>query len=118
MLSDLAYQNCMDFLEMIEYDEADEPLRQIKDKNDIWYFIEPTQILVQRRRCNDQDIYITLGCECAWEREHGLQFVFRQGKRLTRISTIDGHLTEADAYGISDEMDELLSQFNRDYPPV
>lgn len=50
-------------------------------------------------------------CECDWEEEHGLQLVFRQGKKLTRISDQDGHLTEADAYDKPDEEDELLSKF-------
>lgn len=38
--------------------------------------------------------------------------MFRQGKKLTRISDQDGHLTEADAYDKPDEEDELLSHYN------
>ena len=110
-ISEHAYKNCMDFLEAIEFDEADEPLRQIKDKNEIWNFIQPSGISVDRRHRNDKDIYVAVECNCDWEREHGLQFVFRQGKKLTRISAIDGHLTDADAYGIPDEKDILLSKF-------
>jgi len=52
-----------------------------------------------------------VACECDWEPEHGLQLVFRQGRKLTRISAQDGHLTEADAYDKPDEEDELLSKF-------
>lgn len=110
-ISELAYKNCMDFLEAVEFDEADEPLRQIKDKNDIWKFIYPNGIYLKRRHRNDKDIYVVVDCECDWEQEHGLQLVFRQGKRLTRISDIDGHLTSADAYNMPDEKDELLSKF-------
>ncbi|MBW8360603.1 MAG: hypothetical protein K0M56_00285 [Kaistella sp.] len=110
-ISELAYRNCMDFLEDIEFDETDAPLRQITDKNDIWNHIHPTEIYVARRPYNEQDIYIQVACECDWEQEHGLQLVFRQGKKLTRISDQDGHLTEADAYNKPDEEDELLSQF-------
>lgn len=50
-------------------------------------------------------------CNCDWEYEHGLQFVFRQGRVLTRVSAEDGHLTEADAYDKPDSKDKLLSQF-------
>ena len=110
-ISGLAYKNCTDFLDIVEPDEADEPLRQIEDINDIWDFIYPTGIYVARRHHRDKDIYITIACNCEWEREHGFQLVFRQGKKLTRVSDEDGHLTKSDAFGITDEEDELLSQF-------
>lgn len=111
-ISDLAYRNCKDFLDAVDFDEADQPLRQIKDYNEIWNFIHPTEIYVTRRPYKEHDVYLMLACECDWEQEHGLQLVFRQGKQLTRISDQDGHLTEADAYGKPDEEDELLSNYN------
>ncbi len=111
LISDLAYKNCLDFLEEVEFDEADESLRQIKAPNEIWNFIQPTEIYIARRPYQEQDIYVQVACACEWEQEHGLQLVFRQGKKLTRISDQDGHLTEADAYDIPDEDDELLSRF-------
>ena len=113
-LSELAYQNCMEFLNAIDYDEADKPLWDVKDKSEIWNFIYPQDIYVSRRHRRDEDIYINLSCECEWEQEHGLQLVFRQGKKLTRISDQDGHITEADAYDKPDEEDELLSQFENE----
>ncbi len=111
LISDLAYKNSIDFLDAVEYAEVDEPLRQIKNKNEIWKFIQPTEIYVTRRPYKEQDIYVQIACECDWEQEHGLQLVFRQGKKLTRISEQDGHLTEADAYDKPDKEDELLSRF-------
>ena len=110
-ISELAYKNCMDFLDMVDFDEEDEPLRQIKNHNEIWNFIYPTEIYISRRSYKEKDIYVQVCCNCDWEQEHGLQFVFRQGKKLTRISDQDGHLTEADAYAKPDEEDELLSKF-------
>jgi len=77
----------------------------------IWNFVYPSEIYVSRRQHNDKDIYIILACECEWEREHGLQLALRQGKKLTRVSDQDGHLTEADAYDKSDSEDSLLSAF-------
>jgi hypothetical protein len=112
-ISELAYNNCMEFLDAVEFDEADEPLRQIKNKNEIWNFIQPTEIYVTRRPYKERDVYVQIACECDWEQEHGLQLVFRQGKKLTRISEQDGHLTEADAFGKPDSKDKLLSQFNQ-----
>ena len=111
LISDLAYKNCMDFLDAVEFNEADEPLRQIKNHNEIWKYIQPTEIYITRRPYKEQDIYVQIACECDWEQEHGLQLVFRQGKKLTRISDQDGHLTEADAYDKLDEENELLSRF-------
>lgn len=109
--SNLIYQNCMDFLNAIGYDEMDQPLWNIKDKNEIWNFVDPNEIFISRRHRRDEDIYINITCECEWEQEHGLQLVFRKGKQLTRVSSQDGHITEADAYGKPDEKDELLSKF-------
>jgi hypothetical protein len=110
-ITDLVYKNCFDFLNETGYDEADEPLRQIKNKNEIWNFVYPNKIYVKRRHRRDKDIYVTIDCECAWEQEHGLSLVYRQGKQLARISAFDGHLTEADAYDKPDSEDELLSKF-------
>lgn len=110
-ISEYVYKNCTDTLEAVGFDNVDESLRQIKSKNEIWKFIQPTEIYITRRPYNEQDIYVQIACECDWEQEHGLQLIFRQGKKLTRISEQDGHLTEADAYDKPDEEDELLSMF-------
>jgi hypothetical protein len=101
----------MYFLDAVDFDRADEPLRQITGKNQIWNFIYPTQIYVTRRPYQAPDMYVQIACECDWEQEHGLQFVFKEGKKITRISDQDGHLKEADAYGKPDEEGELLSKF-------
>jgi hypothetical protein len=110
-ISEMAYKNCMAFLAEISFDEYDEPLRQIIDHHDIWNFIYPTKIYITRRPYMQPDMYVQVACECYWEQEHGLQLVFKLGKKLTRISEQDGHLTEADAYGKTDQEDELLSKF-------
>jgi hypothetical protein len=106
------YKNCIDFLEDVGYDEVDETLRDMKDENEIWKFVHPSEIYVSRRPYKEHDIYVQIACSCDWEQEHGLQLVFRQGLKLTRVSDQDGHVTEADAYGKPDEEDELLSAFN------
>ena len=110
-ISELAYKNCTEFLDAVGFDEADDKLRNIKDKHEIWKFIHPSEIYLTRRPFKEKDVYVFIACECEWEQEHGLQLVFRQGKKLTRISDQDGHLTEADAYDKPDEEDELLSKF-------
>ena len=110
-ISHLIFKNCREFLEAVGFDEADQALRDINDENEIWRFVHPSEIYVTRRPYKDQDMYVQIACECDWEQEHGLQLVFRQGRKLTRVSNQDGHLTEADAYDKPDEEDELLSKF-------
>lgn len=110
-ISDLVYKNYTDFLEDVDFDGIEEGLSDIKEDAEIWNFVYPTDIYVSRRHRRDMDIYVCIACDCGWEEEHGLQLVFRQGKKLTRISDGDGHLTEADAYDKPDEADELLSKF-------
>lgn len=111
LISESAYKNYMEFRDALVYCKADESLRKIKNSNGIWDFIHPTEIYVKRRPYKEHDVYVQVACECNWEKEHGLQLVFRQGKKLTRISEQDGHLTEADAFDKPDEEDDLLSRF-------
>ncbi|MGW6444376.1 DUF6985 domain-containing protein [Lentzea sp. NPDC055074] len=47
-------------------------------------------VLVQR---DNGSVYISLEAECEWEVEHGLQVVFRDGARVTKVGPYDGHLT-------------------------
>src|SRR5574343_632417 len=98
IISELVYKNRIDFLDYSGLNDENNLFRQIKDKNEIWNYVHPTEIYITRRTYKDQDVYFQISCDCDWEKEHGLQLVFRQGKKLTRISEQDGHLTEADAY--------------------
>jgi hypothetical protein len=75
----------------------------------VWPFVKPIDVTVSRRLFNEQDVYIAVSCAVPWEDEHGMQLVFRQGKQLTRVGPIDGHLTDADAHNIPDEQDAMLS---------
>ncbi len=109
-ISELVYNNYLRYLNTIEFDD-NEQLIIINELNEIWNYIHPTEIYIRRRHRRDKDIYLQVCCECDWEKEHGLQFVFKQGKKLTRISDQDDHLTDADAYDITDEDDELLKLF-------
>lgn len=111
-ISELVYKNSRDFLNTIACNEQDEHLCNIQDKNEIWNYVTPSEMYLTRRPYNDMDIYVVIACECEWEQEHGLQLVFRQGKKITRVSGQDGHLTEADALDKPDSEDELLKKFN------
>jgi hypothetical protein len=106
-VSHLVFKNYADFVEAV----GEEDMPTIENEGDVWSFVYPQEIYVSRRHRHDKDIYLQIACECEWEIEHGLQLVFRRGKKITRVSDQDGHLTEADAYNKRDEDDELLSKF-------
>lgn len=102
-ISPLVYKNCREFLEAIGFDEDYQDMWDIKDEKEIWQFVQPTEISVTPHPDNEYDMYVQVLCECDWEQEHGLQLVFRQGKKLIRVSGQDGHLTDSDESGEEDE---------------
>ena len=57
------------------------------------------QPMVSRREKGDRAIYISVESECAWEEEHGLELVFRNGLSLSKLGSYDGHATNSEAYG-------------------
>lgn len=85
-ISHLVHKNCMDFLDAIVVDEYFQTFREIKDHDKIWKYVHPKSIVCTRSLDNDKEIYLTIYCNCDWEQEHGLQFVLRQGREITRIS--------------------------------
>jgi hypothetical protein len=61
----------------------------------VWEYITPLEIVVTKDRFGlDKEIYIQALCECVWDDEHGIQFVFKEGKELIRVSEQDGSLFE------------------------
>ncbi|MFV2087584.1 DUF6985 domain-containing protein [Micromonospora sp. LOL_021] len=63
--------------------------------------------IVVRDPYDDRRVYVSIGGECAWEPEHGLQIVFRDGARVTKVGPYDGHLTNSAAYA-DDELDGVV----------
>lgn len=93
------FKNYRDFADVVEIDV------EIACPADVWKHVSFKELYVDRRLRLDQDVYITLACECDWEPEHGLQLVYRRGSKLVRISEQDGHLTHADAYDLPNDED-------------
>jgi hypothetical protein len=103
------HKNRTDYIAHVDWDGREQLRDATGLPESVWNFVTPREIIVTRRLYNDMDIYVEVDCDCTWEEEHGLALVFRQGKRLTRVSAIDGHLTDADANNMPDEEDPLLS---------
>ena len=68
-------------------------LSNLTSADKVWEYIHPEEIVVTKDRFGlDKEIYIQVLCRCDWEEEHGLQFVFKEGKELIRVSEDDGNL--------------------------
>lgn len=98
--STYVYQNCMDFLDAIGYDEADQHLWDIKDPQEIWNYVTPKEIYVTREPYEDKGVYLRLIFSCEWEQEHGLQLVFNKSGKLVRVSEDDGHILGWQGHGM------------------
>jgi hypothetical protein len=72
---------------------------EIPSAERVWDFVNfGTDAIVSRRGNGDDRIYISLECGCDWEREHGLQIVFREGNFISKVGQFDGHVSNADAF--------------------
>ncbi|HMR83375.1 MAG TPA: hypothetical protein PKE30_09595 [Niabella sp.] len=99
-VSKYVYQNCMDFLDAVGFDEADEAMWNMKSAEEVWKFVECTHIYISREPYEDKGVYLLLSCKCDWEQEHGLQLVYNKQGRLTRVSAEDGHIMSWEGDGM------------------
>lgn len=88
------YQDCN-----AVWERDDEEYIAIDAPSDVWRHIWfRTEPVVSRRAYGDKRVYVSLECECEWEPEHGLQIVFKEGLKVNKVGSFDGHLTNSDAY--------------------
>jgi hypothetical protein len=104
------YRDVMDDVRAAGDDEYDV---DIDDAADVLNYVrvgdEPQ---VRRDPYGDRHVYVSIECECAWEPEHGLQIVFRDGAAVTKVGPSDGHLTNSAAYA-DDELDGVVYRSHR-----
>lgn len=87
------YQDCHD----LWVEQGDEPLAIARA--DIWQHVWLGDVVtVGRRPDDDGGVYFSIAGGCAWEREHGLQLVFKDGEHVCKVGPFDSHFTNADAY--------------------
>jgi hypothetical protein len=89
------------YQEMLEaFGEGLDDFPRIAGPEEVWDHVtfDRHEVTVQRNG-EGTPVYVSVECECAWEEEHGLQLVLREGARVTRVAPYDGHLTNASAYG-------------------
>jgi len=88
------YERCRDY-----YDPTDEEYVDIQSPGDVWKHVHlGDEPIVTRRAHGGKEVYVSLECGCSWEREHGLQIVFKNGLLVNKVGSYDGHVTNSDAY--------------------
>lgn len=64
----------------------------------VWDFVTLTREPVVQREEDGGPWFVALENECAWEPEHGLMLVLKEGREVTKVSEYDGHLTNRHAF--------------------
>ncbi|MFD0279701.1 DUF6985 domain-containing protein [Kitasatospora sp. NPDC127111] len=92
---------------------GDEDFVSVAGPDDVWSHVRPAgEVSVQREDAHgDQQVYVSVECECAWEPEHGLQVVFRRGSSVSKVGPFDSHLTNASAFDRADLADVVYHRF-------
>lgn len=87
-----------------EFGDDEEDFPRITGPGEVWDHVtfDRHQVTV-RRNGEGKPVYVSVECECTWEEEHGLQLVFRDGARVTKVGPYDGHLTNA-----SDDLQDVV----------
>lgn len=70
----------------------------ISQPDQVWDFVTLTREPVVLREQAGEPWFVALENECAWEREHGLMLVLKEGRAVTKVSAYDGPLTNRRAF--------------------
>jgi hypothetical protein len=79
--------------ELVGFDDPDEPMPVIAGPEAVWDHVRIGDEVTVARSARDGGVYVSIECECAWEVEHGLQIVFRDGAEVTKVGPYDGSMT-------------------------
>jgi hypothetical protein len=96
MLAD-ASDEVLRFYEDVVRHEPAHAQAGIRRAEDVWRHVTLGEEVWARRHRTGGPVYLSVGCECDWEPEHGLLLVIEDGRRVTRVSMHDGHDTWEDA---------------------
>ncbi len=88
-------------------DWLDQEMGVVSDPKQIWKHVTPGPVFVEDGRGSDTSRYVVMEAECAWEEEHGLMMVWKDGKVLCKVGGYDGHVTNANAYA-DDTLDNIV----------
>lgn len=88
------YKDCTAY-----WEPDDDQFVEIASPHNIWKHVLLGKEAAVGRSYSGNEVYISLECNCDWEPEHGLQIVFENGLKVSKIGPFDGHMTNSDAYG-------------------
>ncbi|MFD4672821.1 DUF6985 domain-containing protein [Lentzea sp. NPDC058450] len=72
-------------------DELDD-FPRIAGPDQVWDHVTFGHEVTVTRGDEGDPVFVSVEAECEWEVEHGLQVVFREGARITKVGPYDGHL--------------------------
>ncbi len=75
-------------------DWLDDVMGVVHSPEQIWPHVTPK--LVSAKKGSDGSQYVVIEADCAWEDEHGLMMVWKEGKYLCKVGGYDGALTNGD----------------------
>ncbi len=93
----------------------DQEIGIVSDPEQIWMHVTPGPIFIENGRGSDTSRYLIMEAECAWEEEHGLMMVWKDGKYLSKVGGYDGHVTNANAYADDTLQNVVYSATNRKF---
>jgi hypothetical protein len=90
------HQYCLDMLALLG---PEAPELDLERPEDVWKHVSLGDTFVVTRDHDDvQDAFVSLECNCAWEVEHGLQLVFKNGSAISKVGPFDGHVSNESAF--------------------
>ena len=54
----------------------------LSEESEIWKYVHPSEITIYSLM--DEGFYLSISCGCDWEKEHGLELIFKDGKELIK----------------------------------
>lgn len=101
--SKYVYMNYTVTLKAVGEDQFD---FKIDTDQHVWNHIKPIDIMVKKRK-KDGLVYVIVEADCDWDDEHGIQIIYKDGNKLSRVSEQDGHLAYSDAHGLPESDNKI-----------
>ena len=71
-----------------------DPIPDIAGPRDVLDHIESGfEVTVARDPAGDREVCVSVVCNCDWDRDHGVQIVFRQGREVSKVGQFDGYIS-------------------------
>ncbi|WP_017956973.1 DUF6985 domain-containing protein [Rhizobium leguminosarum] len=103
------------YAETGEPEWLDEEMGASASPVEIWNSIRPGPLTLRKGWGDDDNWYVVMEAECAWDAEDGIMLVWRNGTTLSKVGPYNGHLTNKNAYGDETLRDVVYKARNTEY---